>query len=434
MSESLQRVLIVNRTLPCHVRGGLEFHVLDLASGLARAGVAVELLTAPVSEAYRRELEAEGLTLHCVPGVTETRRYTAAWLRGVGAAIERLAAERAYDIIHGHEFGFGFWRPGAEQKSKIVLTVHGTITTETPLHPDVFGELSLAGKARALARFGRRFAFAPAWGRMLEHADAILVDSKFTETELARIKPGIAGKVRHVPLGVDMARQARADAAEPDRAAARRELGWEQTGAPARRADGHDATPRQNVSVQEETLVLLTVGRLEWQKGHDIALRALAGLKDQSWRYVIAGEGTARAGIERQVRQLGLAERVEFAGRVEDRVKSLILAGADLFLWPERTHPAFGLVGLEAMLMNTPVLGMRRGAIPEVLDDPSCRVADGAAGFERTLTELLGSGRAGLANARAGLRERTLARFNPEAMVRETMKVYRDLPGGERIQ
>ncbi len=415
MSEPVQRVLMVNRTLPCHVRGGLEFHVLDLAAGLARAGVAVELLTAPVPDAYRRELEAEGLTLHCVPGITETRRYSAAWLRGVGPAIDRLAAKHEYDIIHGHEFGFGFWRPRAEMREKIVLTVHGTITTETPLHPDVFGELSLAGKARALARFGRRFAFAPAWGRMLNRADAILVDSKFTETELARIKPGVAGKVRHVPLGVDMTRQAQADAKDPDRAAARNELGWEQ------------ADENSGLASERNSLLLLTVGRLEWQKGHDIALRALAGLKDQSWRYVIAGEGTARAEIEHQVRELGLVERVEFAGRVEDRIKSLMLAGADLFLWPERTHPAFGLVGLEAMLMNTPVLGMRRGAIPEVLDDPSCRIADGAAEFERTLTELLGPRRGSLAVSRSGLRERTLIRFNPEAMVRETLGAYREL-------
>jgi glycosyltransferase involved in cell wall biosynthesis len=105
-----------------------------------------------------------------------------------------------------------------------------------------------------------------------------------------------------------------------------------------------------------------------------------------------------------------------------------MLAAADLFLWPERTHPAFGLVGLEAMLMGTPVLAARRGAIPEVVDAASGWVHEPespgalAAALEPLLREP-----EKLAERAEGLRERTLRRFAPATMARRTLEVYREL-------
>lgn len=385
------------------MRGGIEYHVVDLAIGLRKLGLSVDLLSTPVPEDYRSELRSQhGIEIHEVGGV-RPGVYSRAYFRKVGPELLRLQGENSYDIIHGQEFGFGFWRPPDDLGTKLALTVHGTITTETALHPDLFRRLSPVGKLRALRRYGRRLFFIPTWNRWLDRSERILVDSQFTADELQRIRPRIATKVRKVPLDVEI------DRYPPiEKLSAKNQLGWPTSGA---------ARPN-----------LITVGRLEWQKGHDVALRALAQLKDLPWRYWIVGEGAARDSIEALAGKLGIADRVELTGRVEADRKALMLAGADLFIWPERTHPAFGLVGLEAMLMNTPVVGARRGAIPEVIHDRSGKIFEGdnPEALARALRPLLAEP-ADLAKLSERLRERTLLRFTPEAMAQQTLEVYREM-------
>ena len=398
------RILLVNRALPEHVPGGLERHVHDLALGLAAAGCAVHLLAAPLPAADAARYAARGVTLHPLALANPTH-YTLAYLLGAGRAINQLLERVPVDLIHAQEFALGFWTPpegappvGAppEGAPPLVLTVHGTITSETPLHPDVYRQLGASGRARAWLRYGRRYLYAPAWGRALSHARRVLVDSAFTRGELARLYPAIGAKVHCVPLGVRPP-----ETAPPDYADARRRLGWMETS-------------------------LLTTGRLEWQKGHEIALEALAGLRARPWHYTIAGAGGYEAALRRKIDRLGLGERVTLAGWVAEETKALMLAGADLFLWPERTHPAFGLAGLEALLASTPVLAARRGSIPEVLGARGGWLAETAtaAGFKAALEPLLAHPEA-LRLARAGLREEALARCSFEAMIHATLEQYR---------
>jgi alpha-1,3-rhamnosyl/mannosyltransferase len=256
--------------------------------------------------------------------------------------------------------------------------------------------LDTAGKARAWLRYGRRFLFAPAWHRALSRADAILIDSAFTRGELERIEPGCLAKTRLVPLAVR-------EPIEPHgRDEARRRLGW-------------------------EGVHLLTLGRLEWAKGHELALDALARMQGLEWNYTIAGEGSHRPAIERTIDRLGLRGRVRLLGRVSHEDKLAMLAGADLFVWPERTHPAFGLAGLEAMLAGTPVIATRRGAIPEVLGDKGGWLADPTAeSIEKVLKPILANP-AQLLAARENLRHCALGRFAFESMIRKVEEVYENL-------
>ena len=393
---------MVARSLPCHAAGGLEYHVADLAAGLASRGLSVELLTAPLPANYREELRERGLKCHEVAGIAP-ERYSLRYLRRVGPAIEALRRSGSFDLIHGQEFALGFWRPAADVAARTVLSVHGTLWSETPLQRDVFGSLPLGGKVRAIGRFGRRLLFGPSWRWWLDRAGSILVDSEFTARELRAIRPGYTERIRTIALGVDMERYPFIEAST-----ARRELGWTLDSG---------AEP-----------VLITVGRLQWQKGHDLALRALAKLRDLSWRYVIVGEGRTADGLKQLAGRLGLVERVEFTGRVDERRKSLLLAAADLFLWPERTQPAFGLVGLEAMLMNTPVAASRRGAIPETIDGQSGWLFQpgDAEAISRALRPLLADP-SSIAERSHGLRERTLERFAPGAMISQTLAAYDEL-------
>jgi glycogen synthase len=113
---------------------------------------------------------------------------------------------------------------------------------------------------------------------------------------------------------------------------------------------------------------LLCLGRLARQKGFDMALGALAAITGRfpEIRMVIAGDGTDRAQLERQVAELGLKEVVDFIGWVApDKVPELINT-ATIVLMPSRWE-GLPSVALQASMMARPVLATSVGGLPEVV-------------------------------------------------------------------
>ncbi len=113
--------------------------------------------------------------------------------------------------------------------------------------------------------------------------------------------------------------------------------------------------------------VLLLLGRLRSGKGFDTALRAFSLLKKRGSkaRLLIAGAGDERPCLENLANELGLVD-VEWMGEVtRDCVPSLINR-ATLLLVPSYFE-AFGLVALEAMQMERPVISSRIGGLTEIV-------------------------------------------------------------------
>ncbi len=94
-------------------------------------------------------------------------------------------------------------------------------------------------------------------------------------------------------------------------------------------------------------------------------------------RLVMVGDGPDRAEAEDEVRKLGIDDRVQFLGKI-DNVAPL-LASADLFLLPSQSE-SFGLSALEALASGVPVIGTNAGGMPEVVRSGEtgflCEVAD----------------------------------------------------------
>jgi glycosyltransferase involved in cell wall biosynthesis len=119
--------------------------------------------------------------------------------------------------------------------------------------------------------------------------------------------------------------------------------------------------------------VLLTVGRLpgfERYKGQDriIALLPKLMVRFPNLVYMIVGDGSDRARLERIVASFQLQEHVIFAGRIPESEKIDHYNLADAFAMPS-TSEGFGFVFLEAAACGVPVLGGRVDGSRDALVD-----------------------------------------------------------------
>jgi glycogen(starch) synthase len=115
---------------------------------------------------------------------------------------------------------------------------------------------------------------------------------------------------------------------------------------------------------------LIYVGRIDERKGIDTAVRAVAQLPQQAQLDVVgAGDADAEARLRALVAQLGLVDRVRFAGIVERDQLPARYAAADVALFPVRWREPWGVVPLEAMGVGRPVVATGRGGSGEYLRD-----------------------------------------------------------------
>jgi len=313
-----RRVLVVCGEYPPLVGG-----IASLAEVVAR-----ELETRPDVELH---LLAPGGSVETAPG--RTRRA----LARPGSAVTSLATHlrnavvvrRAAERIGADEVVFmdsaararAFCSiPGA----RTTVYVHGTEL----LAPSGLGEL--VSRRVALQR------------RALDRADRVLANSRATAALVARAAPGVTPEVVHPCV-------------DPERVFD-----------PRRHARSPYADPAG-------TLILLTVARVVPRKGHDLVLRALARIRERLplFRYYVVGDGPARGGLERLARELGLGDRVVFAGRVPTAELGAYYHHADLFVMLSRPAAdgieGFGLTYVEAGLSGiTSVASDRDGAAEAV--------------------------------------------------------------------
>lgn len=152
---------------------------------------------------------------------------------------------------------------------------------------------------------------------------------------------------------------------------------------------------------------LLSAGRLEYQKGHDILLRAFAASRARATHdLVILGQGSLEPSLRALAAELGLGQEVRFVGFQAN--PHAWMAQADLFVMPSRWE-GFPNSAAEAMAAGAPLLladcdyGPRElmvpgvsgtlvpvgqpaslaGAIDRLLGDPALRAAYRAAGQAR---------------------------------------------------
>ena len=178
--------------------------------------------------------------------------------------------------------------------------------------------------------------------------------------------------------------------------------------------------------------LIVSAGRLVWEKGHQDVLRAMAMLRAQGRedvRALILGDGPERARLQALVADFGLQDVVQLRASVPydeivgiyAQASCLVLASMPTRYWEEQ----FGMVLAEAMAAHLPVLASTSGAIPEVLGTSGRYFAPGDwVGLARALAE---GPLATAPGARRAPAPEQLERFSADAAAARLRHVYDEL-------
>ena len=135
-------------------------------------------------------------------------------------------------------------------------------------------------------------------------------------------------------------------------------------------AGGTRQEARAALGLPPQVRVIGTVGRLEPVKGHDVLIRALGRLPADVCLAVI-GDGSQREELMRLVEQLGLSDRVRFAGHRDDVAR--LYPAFDVFCLPSRRE-GVPLAVIEAQASGVPVVATEVGSVRDALCPETARL------------------------------------------------------------
>ena len=366
------RILMIGWEFPPCLTGGLGTACHGLASGLAQAGHTVTMLLPgepppePMPGVLFRaaRLLPESPDVLPWPGSYPAQRNLSALFAQVTAFhnFARQAAGRDFDVVHCHD-----WMTAAAgiavarvRRKPVVLHVHSLESDRSGAEGDPL--------IAAVERWAVRA------------ADAVVAVSRTTRVRLVAEYGVPAGRVHVVHNGVLPMPAATRTSRKP--------------GLP----------PRWGGRLQ-----VLFLGRLAWQKGPDLFLRAAAQVAGPhpDVDFIMAGTGDLSAESKRLAAELGLGERVFFPGFVSPTGVPGLLASVDLLAMSSRAEP-FGMAALEAAAAGRAVIVPDAAGAAEVLP-AACRFATGSAQslaevMSRLLSDAALRQRLAAANRRAAAR------------------------------
>ena len=164
---------------------------------------------------------------------------------------------------------------------------------------------------------------------------------------------------------------------------------------------------------------IVAIGRLSYQKGFDVLIRAFANLAHRDLRLVILGEGPLEGELRRLAMENHIADHVLFPGFVQNTGE--YLRAASLFVLPSRWE-GFSNVLMEALAAGTPIVASDCPGSPrEVLEDGRLgRLAP--VGDPNALAEAI-AGELGRPSATPEARLQRASEFAPEKIAAQYLRI-----------
>lgn len=388
------QITLLSKAIPIHQPGGLEKHTLDVILGLCNRDYQITLLTTAKPENFSEQQlprHSNLKTIFCPKG--KSGAYNRDYFKFLKQYFSNFENQKKYDLIHAQEFAALYLN--IDLKIPLITTIHGTLDSETPLASHIFNNGSFFQKLKWTWQYKHRILIKYQYKKLLENSNHLIVDSQFTKYELIKSKVD-QNKITVVPLATSI----------------------ENTPPPDQ--------DQISKTVKADQPYILTVSRLTWVKSLELGIKAFAKT-NQSHQYVILGDGPEKPKLQQLTNFLGLQDKVIFLSGISEKELPAYYAGADLILMPEINQPAFGLVALEANLMQTSVLASKTGALPEVIQETGGWYFErgNVEDCSRKLQDLLSNPQK-IKEIGINARKIALKQFSTDKMISDLEKVYQE--------
>ncbi|KEO83010.1 1,4-alpha-glucan branching protein domain-containing protein [Tumebacillus flagellatus] len=388
------RVLVLSWEFPPMTVGGLSRHVYDLTRYLVKNGWDVHVVTTEAEGAPYEEV-VEGVHVHRAHVLKPDGAEFVHWafqlnLMMIDTVQGLLDAGLTFDLIHAHDWLVSYAAESLKKQTgtPLVSTIHATEHGRNHgIHTDL-----------------QRYIHELEW-KLTYESKRVILCSTYMKREAEQVFELPSDKLDVIPNGVDP-----------------------ELLQPVGTAEGGKC-----VFAREGERLVMFVGRLVREKGVHTLLNAVPMILDEfpNARFVIAGKGPAMESLQEQARAMGIADRVRFTGFISDEERNTLFQEADAAVFPSLYEP-FGIVALEAMAANTPVVVSDVGGLGDVVQHGHNGLkmyADDAYSLSLQVRDLLRDPAYGERLARTALEE--IDRYNWHAIAEQTIAVYRRVLGLE---
>ena len=392
------RIACLTRITMAHgIRGGMERHLESVAEALVRRGHHVEVFTTAHPDGLDCE-EIRGVHYHYLQ--SPAGRYRRAWWGESQRAI--LSRQGIFDVLWGQGAGAEpVARLFSDRRPPLVSILQGTFSGE------VRTRLRNIHSVRTAALIPLLYWRHLNWRAHIERAERVIAASNEVALQVRdsyrRLPP-----IWVIPNGVDTIRFA------PER--------------------DPRAIARSQLGLPLDARVLISIGRLEREKGFHQAIEMMTQLDQPDLHLLIVGRGSDENRLHQLVKRYGVSRQVHFAGFVPNTELPSHLNTADIFVMPTLRDEGFPITIAEAMACGLPIVATNIGGIPTAIDDGENGLLFPVGDVQALTTQvrrLLDESPLAEALGRAA-RVKVVGRFSVERMVDDTLSVFDEAAAGYR--
>lgn len=387
-------ICIFAKGLHVHVTGGMEIHVQALVDGLIRRKHKVTVITTMHPQGIRKE-EKEDLKIYYVGD--KPLKCTGTFYEESARLFEKLNHENRFDIVHSQSTsGYGFAKYSHEE-IPFIVTFQGTALNEIK---SALNARSIKGIALASYIFFHDFLYVRDDQTACKRANKIIAVSNELKEDLKKQYDLPEEKLAMIQNGIDV------DRFRP----------------------GLDVQYLKERYGVKEKKVVLTIGVMTGQKGHNLLIRIMPELlkENKEIKLVLVGYGPAMENLKKMAQELKVSDHVVFTGKVPYEELQFYYNISDVFVFPTLRVEAGPLVIPEAMACEKPVVASRIGGIPTVIENYIDGILIEPGNLRELKEKILEVLRDGELARTLGknARKKIVERYSVDRMVEDTINVY----------
>ncbi len=332
-----KKILFLSRVMPAHGIGGMQQHAENISKFLKK-NFQITVLTTRHPDNKNQENE-KNLNIIYLKN-TKPGKYYGGWWKESGKEMARLLKNEKYDIILSESvsaYSFFKCKNNIDRSIPVITFCHGTFPKEinTTLKKKWNFKLPVSILYKLYNDlFIDRYFYPRLFGT--------ISTSKEIHSYFSKKYP--ENKSFIVYNGIDTVKYAPAE---------------------------KDEVLLNKYGLNSSEIILLSVGRLEKEKGVDDILEIFPSIQEKysNLKFIWVGGGTYEKRVRGKINKMGLERSVLLLEKMDQDRLSKIYNIADVFVFPSRCDEGLPLVVLEALSSGLPVISSKSHGIEEIIED-----------------------------------------------------------------